>query len=82
MANRMPKQNPKYPWGQGKMNEAKKSIELAEQRLERAKKILAHVEMQVAENLENAARLRLEAKQERLQKQLKKTQQELAAQPA
>ncbi len=82
MASRMPEQSAKYPWGQGRVKEALKSVERAEQRMEHAKEVLAYVKATVEENLANAATRKLEAKQARLQKQLEKTRQELATQPA
>ncbi len=82
MANKMPTQNKKSPWGQWRVKEALKSVKLAERRLEGAKEVLAHVETVVAENVENSARLKLEAKQARLKKQLAATDAALAAEPA
>lgn len=81
-AHKMPKQSQAYPWGQWRVKEAQKSVERAEARMEQAKEVLAYVESTVADNAENAARLKLEAKQARLKKQLTATDEALAAQPA
>jgi hypothetical protein len=77
-SNRMPEQNAKAPWGEWRVNEARKSIERAEARLEHAKEVLAFVESTVAGNVEHAATRKLEAKQERLKKQLAATTEALA----
>jgi hypothetical protein len=74
----MPEQNSKWPWGQWRVKQAAEAVSAAEARLEHAKEVLGYVEGTVAENLEHAATRRLEAKKERLQSQLDKTNQTLA----